>query len=60
MNKDTARSVLGILGGALEEGDRNIADNPDTFDKFTIDHHNETKQSIERQVLDPIRDCFPK
>jgi hypothetical protein len=59
MTKDTARSLLGIVEGALEEGDRNIADEPDKFDKFTLDFHNEMKASLTRDVLDPIHAEFP-
>ena len=59
MNKDIARSVIGILEGALEEGDRNVAENPEKFDKFTVDFHNEIKDGITRYVLDPIHAEFP-
>lgn len=59
MTKDTARSVLGILEGALEEGDRNVAENPEKFDKFTVDFHNEMKTCITRDVLDRIHAEFP-
>ena len=58
MNPDTARSVLGILEHALQEGDAKVE--VEDFDQFTIDHHNSTKDALERQVLGPIRDCFPK
>ena len=57
LNPDTARSVLGILEHALAEGDAKLE--VEDFDKYTIDHHNDTKDSIERQVLAPIRACFP-
>lgn len=59
MNPDTARAVLNIIEHALLEGDRRIEDNPASFDKFTLDCHEEHKDSIERQVLAPIRACFP-
>ena len=59
MSKDVARSVLGILEGALEEGDRNLADNPDDFDQFTVRFHEEMKEGILRHVLDPIHAEFP-
>jgi hypothetical protein len=59
MSKDVARSVLGILEGALEEGDRNLADNPGDFDKFTVQFHEEMKEGILRHVLDPIHAEFP-
>lgn len=59
MNPDTARSVLSILEHALREGDERIARQEGEFDQHAIDFHNSTKQSLERQVIDPIRDCFP-
>ena len=60
MNPDIARSVLGILEHAMEEGDRTIADESQDFDQLTIDHHNSTKDLIERQVLALIRAGFPQ
>ena len=59
MNPDTARSVLSILEHALREGDQRLADKPDDFDQHAVDFHNSTKQALERQVINPIRDCFP-
>jgi predicted RNA-binding protein len=59
MSKDIARSLIGILEGALEEGDRNLADNPELFDKFTVQFHEEMKAGITRDVLDPIHAEFP-
>jgi hypothetical protein len=59
MSKDTARSVLGILARVLEEGDRNMMDEPEKFDKLTIAFHNEIKANITRDVLDPIHAEFP-
>lgn len=58
MNPDTARSVLSILEGAFAEGDAKLE--TEDFDQFTIDHHNSTKDLVERQVLAPIRAGFPQ
>lgn len=59
MNPDTARSVLSILEHALRKGDERLARWEGKFDQHAIDFHNSTKQSLERQVINPIRDCFP-
>ncbi len=60
MTPDTARSVLGIIEGALARGDQNLESDSEQYDKSAVEFHKRTKEQLERQVLAPIRDCFPK
>ncbi len=60
MDPDTARSVLGILEHAIAEGDAKVELDKDRFDKSAVEFHERTKDQLERQVLAPIRSCFPK
>ncbi len=59
MDPNTARSVLSIIEHALEEGDHKLELAPGDYDKSAVDFHERTKESLKRQVLDPLRDCFP-
>jgi hypothetical protein len=58
MTPDTARSLLGIVDHAIAEGDRKVADGEE-FSKDAEEFHVCTKDALERQVLGPIRKCFP-
>lgn len=60
MDPDTARSVLGIIEGALARGDQNLEMDAKQYDKSAVEFHERTKEALQRQVLAPIRACFPK
>jgi len=59
MTPDTARSLLGIVDHAIATGDARVEDGEE-FSKDAEEFHVCTKDALERQVLGPIRDCFPK
>lgn len=59
MDPDTARSVLNILEHAIAQGDQRLELDKDRFDKSAVEFHERTKDQLQRQVLEPIRACFP-
>ncbi len=58
MDRDTARSVLGILEHAIAQGDAKVDEDKDQFGKDALEFHERTKDQLERQVLTPIRNGF--
>ena len=59
MDPDTARSVLGIIEHALATGDQNLECDAEQYDKSAVEFHEHTKDQLQRQVLEPIRNGFP-
>ena len=59
MDESTARVLLGIVSNALAQGDINIERDDSNFEEAVIDWHEAIKQSLQAEVLTPIRNAFP-